>query len=413
MFGLACHVGEWDAIPAFVDAVHERFGRIDALVNNAGINPARITPGGHDPRLLAQSVLCERRGPLANEPVRLPDHEGAGRRQHREHRHDGGVLRWRQLCAYGASKGALLNLTKSMASEWAQWKIRVNILSPGPFMSEMMEGGERTAPGFLELVAGGTFMKRIADPARDRGPRLLSRERRLVVRDRRRHLGVRRDDEVNDPVGHRRRRALRTGADWLDEFPALKTELPELLPDTDPRFGMDTGEMFAYFVSDDLLRNVPHEQRMPIEQLVTPVMPAHVRPGTPGGSATPDPISSSSMTDPEARVAWMDEVGIAFQHLISGAGYTLARAIDDVDLSRRAPRAVNTWMTDAASAPPRSASARDFVAVRRPRLGRGGDLRAHAERGSRAFLVSAEPAGGIPPITPTSTRSGPRRPTSA
>ena len=38
--GLACHVGEWEAVPSFVDAVFARFGQVDVLVNNAGINPA-------------------------------------------------------------------------------------------------------------------------------------------------------------------------------------------------------------------------------------------------------------------------------------------------------------------------------------------------------------------------------------
>src|SRR5437588_4500145 len=41
---LACHVGDWDGIPSFIEAVRARFGRIDVLVNNAGISPAHVTP---------------------------------------------------------------------------------------------------------------------------------------------------------------------------------------------------------------------------------------------------------------------------------------------------------------------------------------------------------------------------------
>ena len=88
-----------------------------------------------------------------------------------------------QLCAYGASKAGLRNLTRAMAMEWADWKVRVNILSPGPFTSEMLEGAAKLRPGYLDMVAAGTLMKRVADTGRDRGARALPGERRLVLRD--------------------------------------------------------------------------------------------------------------------------------------------------------------------------------------------------------------------------------------
>jgi NAD(P)-dependent dehydrogenase (short-subunit alcohol dehydrogenase family) len=74
------------------------------------------------------------------------------------------------ICAYGASKAGLRNLTRAMAMEWADWKVRVNILSPGPFTSEMLEGAAKLRPGYLEMVAGGTLQKRVADPAEIVGP---------------------------------------------------------------------------------------------------------------------------------------------------------------------------------------------------------------------------------------------------
>src|SRR6185295_433216 len=33
------HVGRWDELPGLVDAVYERFGKVDALINNAGMSP--------------------------------------------------------------------------------------------------------------------------------------------------------------------------------------------------------------------------------------------------------------------------------------------------------------------------------------------------------------------------------------
>ncbi len=42
--------------------------------------------------------------------------------------------------SYNASKGAVINLTRSLAAEWAQYKITVNAIAPGVFPSKMSKG---------------------------------------------------------------------------------------------------------------------------------------------------------------------------------------------------------------------------------------------------------------------------------
>src|SRR3954454_18973371 len=187
--------------------------------------------------------------------------------------------------------------------------------------------------------------------------------------------------------------------DWLDEFPALKAKLPERFPTDDPRFTMPSPEMFAYFVSDDLLRGVPRERRMPIERIVTPAMREKHDPNRGPEAGYPGSDQHLPMLDTAARVRWLDEQGIDVQNVITGTGYTLARAITDPVLGMEALEAVNTWMSDrAADAGGRLMPA---VTLRYEDLDWAiRELTRMRERGSRTFLLSSEPTGDIPPNHP-------------
>jgi len=72
--------------------------------------------------------------------------------------------------AYGASKAALLNMTRTMSMEFAAWNIRVNAISPGPIRSELTNGAEAMAPGFFARAAAATTMKRVAETEEIVGP---------------------------------------------------------------------------------------------------------------------------------------------------------------------------------------------------------------------------------------------------
>jgi predicted TIM-barrel fold metal-dependent hydrolase len=184
--------------------------------------------------------------------------------------------------------------------------------------------------------------------------------------------------------------------DWLDEFPALKEQLPTLYPNDDPRFMMGTPEMFAWFVSDDLLRSVPREKRMPLNKIVTPAMRALYDPdrgpevGYPGSNMNPE------LTGVGPRLAWMHQQGIDLENVISGTAYTLARAITDPALGMETLEAINTWMTDRLA----EAKGRLMLAanLRFEDLDWAiGELERMRGRGCRTFLFPSEPTGDIPP----------------
>jgi uncharacterized protein len=184
--------------------------------------------------------------------------------------------------------------------------------------------------------------------------------------------------------------------DWLDEFPALKAKLPERFPTDDPRFTLRSPEMFGFFVSDDLLRGVPPERRMPIERIVTPGIRTLYDPDRSPEVGYAGSDMHAPMTDVAGRLRWLDDQGIDVQNVITGAGYTLARVIDDPALGMETLEAVNTWMTDRAQ----DAGGRLMPAavLRYEDLDWAiGELGRMRERGSRTFLLKSEPTGDIPP----------------
>ncbi len=187
--------------------------------------------------------------------------------------------------------------------------------------------------------------------------------------------------------------------DWLDEFPVLKAKLPERFPTDDPRFTLQTPEMFAYFVSDDLLRGAAAEKRMPIERLVTPAMREMFDPERGPGVGYPGSDQCKEMRDVPGRIGWLDAQGIDVQNVISGVAYTLARAIKEPGLGMEALTAINTWMSDHAAASEGRLMA--AATLRYEDLDWAiGELTRMRSRGSRTFLFSSEPALDVPPSHP-------------
>lgn len=126
------------AVEEAVGAMAEQFGRLDGLVNSAGIGadmPALDTPVDLFRKILDVNVLG----------TFLVSRAAARRMQARG---SGSIVNIASIsglrgskgrAAYGASKGAVITLTQVMAVEWARFGIRVNALAPGPVDTPLVQ----------------------------------------------------------------------------------------------------------------------------------------------------------------------------------------------------------------------------------------------------------------------------------
>ena len=145
-------ISKMEEIKALVDQTLKEFGKIDFLFNNAGTNrrvpPEEITEKDWDevlntnlkgPFFLAQAVAKvmisqKRKGKIINTASLLAVQGG------------------KRVVAYAASKGGLVQATKSMANDWAKYNILVNAIGPGWTNTELTVPLRQDKERFAEVT---------------------------------------------------------------------------------------------------------------------------------------------------------------------------------------------------------------------------------------------------------------------
>jgi NAD(P)-dependent dehydrogenase (short-subunit alcohol dehydrogenase family) len=162
-------VAQSESCTALAARVVEEYGRIDVLVNNAGVfflHKSEDMPAADwrlqidvlltGPFLLTQAVARAAMIPQqCGSVVNIASICGMGG--------------WPMRAAYNAAKGGLLVLTEVLATEWAQYNIRLNCVSPGVTRTEMVESllrsGEVSMDGYMRRTPLGRLadVKEVAD----------------------------------------------------------------------------------------------------------------------------------------------------------------------------------------------------------------------------------------------------------
>jgi len=130
-----CDMQDRAAVAALPQIAIDRFGRLDIVVNNAGIAPAGAfidQPEEEWDRVMAVNVTAP--AILARAAGRHLIERGSGKIINIAS--TSGILGKAGLVSYSSSKGALIQFTKALSAEWASKGVQVNAIAPGAFVTD-------------------------------------------------------------------------------------------------------------------------------------------------------------------------------------------------------------------------------------------------------------------------------------
>ncbi len=132
---IALDVTDREAVFAAVQQAHERFGRLDAVVNNAGYGPFGMVEELSEAEALAQ-IETNLFGALWVTQAALPYLRAQGSGHLLQVSSIGGISAFPTVGIYHASKWALEGISQALAQEVAGFGIKVTLIEPGGFATD-------------------------------------------------------------------------------------------------------------------------------------------------------------------------------------------------------------------------------------------------------------------------------------
>jgi NAD(P)-dependent dehydrogenase (short-subunit alcohol dehydrogenase family) len=147
------HVGRWDQIEPFVDAVYARFGAVDVLINNAGMSPLYDTLSGVSEQLFDSVVNLNFKGPFRLCALVGERMVAAGRGSIINVSSSGSIRPSGSIIPYAGAKAALNAMTEGLAQAYGP-HVRVNTLMSGTMFTDVSKS--------WDMASFNVSIKRIA-----------------------------------------------------------------------------------------------------------------------------------------------------------------------------------------------------------------------------------------------------------